>query len=72
MNREDEINKVIEYIANEMKQIENMDIDKNEKLQRSDVLFKLYKVITNLDELEPVLNKFFAKKSSKERFKDER
>ena len=47
---------------------ENNSFDINEKTEQMTVFFRMDKILANYDELEPVLQKYFAEKAEKERF----
>lgn len=72
MPKEEEINKIIEYISYEMYKVEHEKTSKNEKLEKADVLYKMYRIATNLDELTPTLEKFFEEKHKKEKYGGEK
>lgn len=70
MNKnQQEIIKEIELFI--LKKLENLDnCGKDEKFIKADMLFNLYKVLENYDELEPMLIKYFNEKAENARFKN--
>lgn len=66
-----EIEIVEKYIAEELKRVEQIG-GREEMISRGMVLDRLFKVLSNYDELVPVLNKFFEEKHYKEKWGMER
>ena len=63
---EKEIKIVEEWMGEEMNQVLALP-DTDERTNRGQVLFRMYQIFKNYDELEPVLNKFFEEKHYKEK-----
>lgn len=70
-SEKEEIIRVEEFIAAELERIstplELMATQDNEKLERANVLYKLYKILENYDDINPTLTKFFNERARKER-----
>lgn len=70
-----EIERLEQLILNELDAMSTpMELkatDDNQKLARAGVLFNIYKVLVNYDEIEPVLSKFFGEKAKKMKFWEE-
>ena len=64
---EKEIKKVEEWMGEEMNTILSIP-NKDESMSRGQVIFRMYQIFKNYDELEPVLNKFFEEKHYKEKW----
>lgn len=60
-----EFEKIINKKSEEVKKIKNKD----EKLYKIDTLYKMHKVFTHYEELEPMFEQFFNEKAKKDRFK---
>jgi hypothetical protein len=57
-------------VLKEINLLKETSNNKEEMLEKANVLFNLNKFISNYDELEPVLIKFFAEKNRKEKFEE--
>lgn len=62
-----EITELEQYINKRLKQLEQIQ-DNNEMTDRADVLFNVFKVLKNYEELEPILSQFLDKKHYKEKW----
>ena len=66
--REKLINDFEKKIGKELDKIGKIE-NKEEKMYKLDVLYKMHKVFMNYEELEPLLVEFFEKKAQKDKFK---
>lgn len=71
-NQKQILNGVMKYISNEMDKIIKDNATKEIKLEKADILFRLYKIVDNFEELQPTLEQFFLEKAKKEKFGDEK
>lgn len=55
-------------IDEELSLIEETTSDKTERLEKADVLYNMFKYLSNYEELKPVLQKFFSEKAKKEKW----
>lgn len=59
----------LEHLINEeLALIEETTSDKTERLEKADVLYNMFKYLSNYEELKPVLKKFFKEKHEKEKW----
>lgn len=74
--KKEEIERLEEFILSELDRISTpMELkasDDKTKLEKASVLFNIYKVLTNYDDLEPTLKKYFDNKAKEMRFWEER
>ena len=62
MNPKEEIlQKFEKVVEEELKDLDNIE-SKEEQIQKFDVIFNMHKILSNYDELKPVLTEFFNKK----------
>ena len=55
-------------IKEELALLKETTTDTSELLSKGNVLFNIHKILSNYDELEPVLKKFFNEKYKKEKW----
>lgn len=67
-NQKQILNGVIKHISNEMDKIIKDNTTREVKLEKADMLFRLYKIVDNFEELQPTLEQFFLEKAKKEKF----
>lgn len=56
------------HISNELAKVVEIE-NQDEKLYKMDTLYKMHKVFTHYEELEPMFEQFFMEKARKDRFK---
>lgn len=66
-NKQEIINKFETLLSEELEELDNIT-DKQERNAKMDTLYKIYKFLTNFDEVEPVLKKFFEEKAQKDKW----
>lgn len=66
MNPKEEIIKSFEKtVEEELKKLDKIE-SKEEQIEKFDVIFNMYKILQNYDELRPTLIKFFREKRNKD------
>lgn len=59
--KEEIINNFEKTVEEELKKLDDVE-SKEEQIQKFDVIFNMHKILSNYDELKPVLTEFFNKK----------
>jgi uncharacterized protein (DUF1810 family) len=67
-----EIKKKIYEFLNEQLEEVSKETDKDKKIDKMTIILRFKKITDNYEELEPILEKYFAEKADKERFEKEK
>lgn len=66
-HKQEIINNFEKKVKEEIENIDNVT-DDHEKFCKLDTLYKIHKYLSNFDEVEPVLKKFFEEKAQKDKW----
>lgn len=66
------IEKLENTILNELDELNKSNENIQEKLEKGDVLFDVYKILRDYDKLQPKLKEIYAEEARKAKFREER